>query len=68
MQTEQTDNEKSLPSRIKMEDGKDYVVEETEEGYPLNYIVNIHNPSNCTIHIWQTGKPSGGDPPPGGSK
>lgn len=41
-------------------------VEETEE-YPLNYIVNIYNPKDCTFNIKQTGKPSGGTPPPGGS-
>lgn len=64
MHTELTDNTKSLPSQE--EPKVTYEVEETEEGYPLNYIVNIHNPSNCTIQIWQTGKPSGGDPPPSG--
>lgn len=68
MQTELTDNTKNLLNQTEPEEGKDYVVGVTEDEYPLNYIVNIHNPSNCTIQIWQTGKPSGGDPPPSGSK
>lgn len=66
MQTEQTDNTKSLsPMAAEEEPNSDPIMVESEE-YPLNYIVNIYNPSNCTIEIKQTGKPGSGDPPPSG--
>lgn len=58
MATKATDNTKAKSAEVSLEE------EETEE-YPLNYIVNISNCENCTINIYQTGKPGGTTPPPG---
>lgn len=59
MATGKTDSTKSKNEVLLTE-------EETVEEYAVNYVVNISNCENCTINIYQTGKPSGGDPPPGG--
>lgn len=58
MGTKVTDTTKAKSAEVSLEE------EETEE-YPLNYIVNISNCENCTINIYQTGKPGGGTSPPG---
>lgn len=43
--------------------------EPAEEQYVVNYYITINFQSNCGVEnvvINQTGKPTGGDPPPGG--